>query len=66
MGGLDGRNDAKHRLEAEIANDDQWVVFDDAHDGDAWEQLELSEIVVAAAWWVCAHTDYGALTTRLS
>ena len=52
MGGLDGRNDAQHRLEAEIANDDQWVVFDDAHAEDAWEELELTEITVAAAWWV--------------
>jgi len=51
MGGFDGRNDAQHRLEAEIANDDQWVVFDDAHDEDAWEELELAEITVAAAWW---------------
>jgi hypothetical protein len=55
MGGLDGRNDAQHRLEAEIANDDQWVVFDDPHGEDAWEELELTEITVAAAWWVCVH-----------
>ena len=57
MGGLDGRNDAQHRLEAEIANDDQWVVFDDAHDEDAWEELELTEITVAAAWWVAFVTS---------
>jgi hypothetical protein len=54
MGGLDGRNDA-HRLTAEIENDDQWVVFDAAHDEDAWEELELSEISIAAAGWVCVH-----------
>jgi hypothetical protein len=54
MGGLDGRND-EHRLAAEIENDAQWVVFDDAHGEDEWESLELSEITVAAAWWVCVH-----------
>jgi hypothetical protein len=54
MGGLDGRND-EHRLQAEIANDDQWVVFDDPHGEDAWEELELTEITLAAAWWVCVH-----------
>jgi len=54
MGGLDGRNDG-HRLEAEIANDAQWVVFDDPHDGDAWESLELQDITLAAAWWVVVH-----------
>ena len=51
MGGLDGRND-EHRLAAEIENDAQWVVFDDPHGEDAWEELELAEITVAAAWWV--------------
>ena len=54
MGGLDGRNDG-HRLEAEIANDAQWVVFEDPHDEDAWESLQLQEITLAAAWWVVVH-----------
>jgi hypothetical protein len=40
-----------HRLEAEIANEPQWVVFHDAADEDGWARGELAEIARAAAWW---------------
>jgi hypothetical protein len=40
-----------HRLEAEIANEPQWVVFDDPHAEDPWAALELEELEQAAAWW---------------
>ena len=54
MAGLDERDDA-HRLEAEIANEAQWVVFDDPHEERPWAELELEEIELAAAWWVGVH-----------
>ncbi len=44
-----------HRLEVEIANEPQWVVFDDAADGDGWAAYELEEIALAAAWWTGGH-----------
>jgi hypothetical protein len=40
------------RLEAEIANEPQWVVFDDPSLEDTWASVELAEISLAAAWWV--------------
>ena len=40
-----------HRLEVEIANEPQWVVFDDSDDEDRWAAHELEEIALAAAWW---------------
>jgi hypothetical protein len=49
-GGID-----EHRLAAEIANEPQWVVFDDAVDEDEWAAHELEEISLAAAWWAWAH-----------
>ena len=51
MAGLD--RDA--RLAAELANEDQWVVFGDPHEEEPWAGLELEEIELAAAWWVCVH-----------
>ncbi len=45
------RKDA-HRLEAEIDNEAQWVVFDDPSSEDTWASVELAEISLAAAWWV--------------
>ncbi len=41
-----------HRLEAEIANEPQWVVFDDSIDEDSWAAYELDELSRAAIWWV--------------
>ena len=56
MGWLDARDDIDaHRLEAEIANEPQWVVFDDPHDEDPWATLELEELALAAAWWAGLH-----------
>ena len=43
------------RLEAEIANEPQWVVFDDAAEEDGWARYELAEISRAAAWWAGVH-----------
>jgi len=43
-----------HRLEAEIANEPQWVVFDDAADEDGWAREKLAELSLAAAWWAGA------------
>ena len=43
-----------HRLEVEIANEPQWVVFDDSDDEDSWAAFELEEIALAAAWWANA------------
>ena len=40
-----------HRLEVEIANEPQWVVFDDSTDEDRWAAHELAEIELMAAWW---------------
>ena len=40
-----------HRLAAEIANEPQWIVFDDLEGEDDWTELELSELSLAAAWW---------------
>lgn len=42
----------EHRLAAEIANEPQWVVFDDAAGEDAWAEQELAEISLAAVRWV--------------
>ena len=56
MGWMDTRDGADaHRLEAEIANDPQWVVFDDIRDEDPWATLELEEFFRAAAWWAGLH-----------
>jgi hypothetical protein len=56
MGWLDARDSIDaHRLEAEIANEPQWVVFDDPRDEAAWATLELEEVSLAAAWWVGVH-----------
>jgi hypothetical protein len=41
-----------HRLEAEIANEPQWVVFDDPSAEDRWAAHELEELSLVAAWWV--------------
>jgi hypothetical protein len=49
MGDRDG-SDA-HRLEVEIANEPQWVVFHDCADEDRWAADELEEITLVAAWW---------------
>jgi len=40
-----------HRLQAEIDNEPQWVVFDDPGDEDRWAAWELEEIALAALWW---------------
>jgi hypothetical protein len=40
-----------HRLEVEIANEPQWVVFDDSAAEDRWAAWELEEIALMAAWW---------------
>jgi hypothetical protein len=45
-----------HRLEAEIANEPQWVVFHDPSDEDQWAAEELGELTLAAAWWVGVRT----------
>ncbi len=50
----DGGSDAQ-RLAAEIANEPQWVVFDDPTEEDRWAREELDELTVVAAWWVCVH-----------
>jgi hypothetical protein len=42
----------EHRLAAEIANEPQWVVFDDAVGEDAWAEQEVEEISLAAVRWV--------------
>jgi len=59
MAGLDERDgiDAHltAHLEAEIANEAQWVVFDDPREEDPWAELQLEEIELAATWWVCVH-----------
>ncbi|MGH7895947.1 MAG: hypothetical protein ACREQL_14840 [Candidatus Binatia bacterium] len=44
-----------HRLEAEIANEPQWVVFDDAEGEDAWAARELAATAIVAAWWAGTH-----------
>ena len=41
-----------HRLAAEIANEPQWVVFDDASGEDVWAEQELEEFSLAAVRWV--------------
>jgi hypothetical protein len=46
------REGEEHRLAAEIANEPQWVVFDDAEGEDDWAARELATTVVVAAWWV--------------
>ena len=49
---LDARGGADaHRLAAEIANEPQWVVFDDAGEEDDWAAHEVAATVLAAAWW---------------
>jgi hypothetical protein len=42
------------RLAAEIANEPQWVVFEDRAAEDAWtaEQLDVSRV---ASWWATVH-----------
>jgi hypothetical protein len=50
----DGGSDLQ-RLAAEIANEPQWVVFDDPTEEDRWAREELDELTVVAAWWVCVH-----------
>ena len=53
MAWMDERNGVdEHRLAAEIANEPQWVVFDDPADEDRWAGAELSELTVVASWWV--------------
>jgi hypothetical protein len=49
MGDRDGID--AHRLEVEIANEPQWVVFHDCADEDRWAADELEEITLVAAWW---------------
>ena len=49
---MDAWNADAHRLEAEIANEPQWVVFDDPRDEDGWAAEELEELTVAIAVWV--------------
>jgi hypothetical protein len=44
-----------HRLAAEIANEPQWVVFDDPNDEDRWAAEELQELSLVACWWVGVH-----------
>ena len=52
MAGMDERDGVDaHRLEVEIANDPQWVVFDDCTAENRWAAIELEEIALAAAWW---------------
>ncbi len=55
MAGLDERSGIDAHLEAEIANEAQWVVFDDPRAEELWAGLELEEIELAAAWWVGVH-----------
>jgi hypothetical protein len=43
-----------HRLEAEIANEPQWVVFDGAAEEDEWAAHQAATVTVAA-WWAGAH-----------
>jgi hypothetical protein len=38
------------RLEAEIANEPQWVVFGNAVEEDAWAAEELAEIAFVVGW----------------
>jgi hypothetical protein len=45
-----------HRLEAEIANEPQWVVFDDPADEDAWAAFEVEELGLAATRWASERT----------
>jgi hypothetical protein len=54
MDALDGTE--AHRLAAEIANEPQWVVFDDPGGEDAWAAHELEELTVVAAWWAASHS----------
>ena len=49
MAGLDERHT---HLEVEIANEAQWVVFDDPSEEEPWATLELEEFELAATWWV--------------
>jgi hypothetical protein len=42
----------EHRLAAEIANEPQWVVFDDVDGEDAWAEHEVEEISLAAIRWI--------------
>ena len=52
MAWLDARDGSDaHRLEAEIANEPQWVVFDDASEEDRWAAYELEDFVMLATWW---------------
>jgi hypothetical protein len=52
MAWLDARGGSDaHRLEAEIANEPQWVVFDDASDEDRWAAYELEDFAILATWW---------------
>jgi hypothetical protein len=44
-----------HRLAAEIANEPQWVVFDDAAEEDEWAAHELETTEVVAIWWAATH-----------
>lgn len=51
MAWMDARNgNDAHRLEAEIANEPQWVVFDDASDEDRWAAYELEDFSHVADW----------------
>ena len=43
------------RLAAEVANEPQWVVFDEVGEEEEWAALELEEITLAAAWWAGTH-----------
>jgi hypothetical protein len=40
-----------HRLAAEIANEPQWVVFDDVEGEDDWAAHELATTTIVAVWW---------------
>ncbi len=57
MSSLDAGDGGIHaqRLAAEIANEPQWVVFDDSADEECWAGGELDELVLVVAWWAGAH-----------
>jgi hypothetical protein len=48
---MDVRDGDAHRLEEEIVNEPQWIVFHDATDEDRWAAEELEELSQAVAGW---------------
>jgi len=55
MAWIEALDEVDARLAAEIANEPQWVVFEDPTGEDIWATEELSELSVVATWWARVH-----------